>query len=117
MQIREDDKHWIQCDGEIWDYEKGFYRVLTTTGPYWVWPNAGKLHSVTSPSKNIPISTVITYRYADNEFFEKQDQLMLDSSEEVHFLGYSSELLRLSLGGVDATSSTDYILCGAHPKC
>jgi hypothetical protein len=69
--------NWIQCDGEIWDYEKVFYAVKLKDGTEtWAWPNAGKLTDVSfSPtsSENIPIENVEAYCAADDEYFDMME--------------------------------------------
>jgi hypothetical protein len=63
---------WIDCDGEIWDYEKSFYQVRLKDGSlHWVWPNAGHLTDLSelpnrqTHNQQINIEDVTAYRMSD----------------------------------------------------
>ncbi len=64
-----------KCNGEIWDYEKVFYKLRMRDGSIrWAWPNAGKLTDMDTKSKTsgsqIPIEDIDSYIEADDVYFK-----------------------------------------------
>jgi 2,3-bisphosphoglycerate-independent phosphoglycerate mutase len=71
------DETWIECTGEIWDYEKTFYRVKLKDGTEaWAYPNAGHLTDVgfdEHSGQEIPIELVTHYREDEDAYFEENN--------------------------------------------
>lgn len=69
---------WNKCTGEIWDYEKTFYKLQMKDGSIrWGYPNAGHLTDAgfnqETSGQRIPIQDVAKYAKAEDEYFEHVD--------------------------------------------